>query len=846
MMDYCRRLDLGDVELSRAGSHGADPRYALPGTEPRYAPDRAFDTTHIRLDIALDLRARAATARCTTTLAALRDGAREIAFDAVGFRSLRVAAPTGRRLPHRYDGRRLTVTLPRPLDAGQVVTVRVDYRVTRPKLGLYFLRPDRAYPRRPVQVWSQCQDEYARYWFPCHDAPGEKATTEMLATVPDGFVAVSNGRLVARRRAGRGRVTWHWRLGTPHSPYLVTLAVGRFRELRERWRGIPITYYGERGREADLRRAFGKTPQAMAFFSRVTGLRYPYEKYAQVAAAEFIYGGMENTTATTQTDTVLHDERAHLEVEPMATGLMAHELAHQWFGDLLTCRDWSHAWLNESFATYFDALFVEHDRGRDDFALEMWQNARGYLEEDRERYRRPLVTNLWRTPSDLFDRHLYEKGACVLHMVRYVLGDRDFWRAIRHYVRKHRGGSVETADLVVAIEEATGRNLRRFFDQWVFRAGHPEYRIAYWWQARGRRAHVVVRQTQKTGDDVALFAMPLEVEFAWGGRAADRRRVRETVDEKAHHFTYRLPREPEQVRVDPDHWLLGRFDVTLPPACWRAQLAGDPHPVGRIAAAQALGRAASTEATAPLIAALRRERHWVVRGEIAAALGQTRSPSALAALLRAVRADDPRVRRTAVRALGEFRSAALLPLFTRLAREDASFFVAAEALRSLGRTRDASAGPVLALALRERDSWNDAVRVGAVEGLGELGAPGVLPELRARTRYGFPHPSRMAAIRTLGRIGRGDAATLRILLALTADPYLRVRIAAIVALGQLGDDRALPRLGRLVEALDVEGRIRRTAAEAIRAIRGDADKPPLRPRDRGAPLRAGASPRRPR
>jgi aminopeptidase N len=658
-------------------------------------------------------------------------------------------------------------------------------------------------------------------------------TTEMLATVPAGFVAVSNGRLLARRRrrTRRGeRVTYHWRLRTPHSPYLVTLAVGRFRELRDTWRGIPITYYCERGREADTRRAFGKTPKAMAFFSRVIGMVYPYEKYAQVAAAEFIYGGMENTSATTQTDVYLHDERAHLEVEPMSTGLMAHELAHQWFGDLLTCRDWSQAWLNESFATYFDALFTEHDRGGDDFAVEMWHNARSYFDEDRERYRRPIVTNLWKQPSDVFDRHLYEKGACVLHMLRHVLGDGAFWRAIRHYARKHRGGLVETDDLVVAIEEATGKNLRRFFDQWVWKAGHPELRVVYWWDAAATTAHVVVRQTQRTGDDVALFALPLEVELVWGRGPGARRRARETVDGREHHFTYRLPRAPEMVRIDPDRWLLARWDVTLPAALWQAQLTRDPNPVGRIAAAQALARAGSAAAAAQLAAALPRERHHAVQGEIAGALGQIRSEAALAALLDAVGLPDPRARRAVARALGEFRSPRAVPALTRLAREDRSWFVAADALRALGRSREAAVRPILTRALRGEPSWNDTVRVGAVEGLGELGVPGTLALLRARTRYGLPHPSRMAAIRALAQAGRGDTPTLRTLLARTRDPFLRVRLAAIAALGRLGDDRAVPRLRRLADMADVDGRVRRLAAEALRAIRGDADKPPPRPR----------------
>jgi aminopeptidase N len=289
------------------------------------------------------------------------------------------------------------------------------------------------------------------------------------------------------------------------------------------------------------------------------------------------------------------------------------------------------------------------------------------------------------------------------------------------------------------------------------------------------------------------------------------------------------------VRIDPDRWLLARWDVTLPAALWQAQLTRDPNPVGRIAAAQALARAGSAAAAAQLAAALPRERHHAVQGEIAGALGQIRSEAALAALLDAVGLPDPRARRAVARALGEFRSPRAVPALTRLAREDRSYFVAADALRALGRSREGAVRPVLTRALRGEPSWNDTVRVGAVEGLGELGVPGTLALLRARTRYGFPHPSRMAAIRALAQAGRGDTPTLRTLLARTRDPYLRVRLAAIAALGRLGDDRAVPRLRRLADMADVDGRVRRLAAEAMRAIRGDGEKPA--PRARG-PARA--------
>jgi aminopeptidase N len=210
--------------------------------------------------------------------------------------------------------------------------VSIEYKVVRPPLGLHFIGPDRGYPDKPRQVWTQGEDEFARYWFPCHDAPHDRTTTEMIVRVPRGFTAISNGRLV--RKAARGReALFHWKQEIPHATYLVTLAVGEFSEIKETWRGKPVLYYVPKGREDDARRAFGQTPKMMEFFSRKIGVPYAYPKYAQVAALDFIFGGMENTSATTQTALTLHDERAHLDFS--SDPLVAHELAHQWFGDLL-------------------------------------------------------------------------------------------------------------------------------------------------------------------------------------------------------------------------------------------------------------------------------------------------------------------------------------------------------------------------------------------------------------------------------------------------------------------------------------------------------------------------------
>ena len=237
-------------------------------------------------------------------------------------------------------------------------------------------------------------------------------------------------------------------------------------------------------------------------FAEKTGRAYPWPRYSQITVAEFIFGGMENTSATTLTDQTLHDARAHLDFS--SEPLISHELAHQWFGDLLTCRDWSQGWLNEGFATYFELVWKEHIAGRDEADYDRLGDQEAYLDEDAHRYRRPIVTNVYHEPIDVFDRHLYEKGGCVLHMLRAELGEARFWKAIRHYVKKHAGGSVETRDLARAVDEATGWNADRFFEQWVFKAGHPDLKIEYFvgrraqagasWRSRRRRTSRATRR----------------------------------------------------------------------------------------------------------------------------------------------------------------------------------------------------------------------------------------------------------------------------------------------------------------------------------------------------------------
>ncbi|HEX9709086.1 MAG TPA: M1 family aminopeptidase [Candidatus Thermoplasmatota archaeon] len=813
--EYCQWLSEFAIASTAAG---ADGRFRLPGSKPQYAPDRDFDATDVRLEIDLQVEDKAADGVCTTTLRAFHDGAGEVTFDAVDMK-VSSASSGGRKCRYTHKEGKLKVQLPRKCKSGESVKVEVRYRLENPKLGIYFVHPDKHYPNTPTQVWTQGQDEYARYWFPCHDAPQEKATTEMVVTVPDDFTAVSNGRLVSVKHAKRAkRKTFHWRIATPHSMYLVTLAAGRWVEVRDSWAGIPVTYYTEKDRVKMAKNAFGKTPKMMKFFSESIGVKYPYEKYAQVAAADFIYGGMENTSATTQTDIALCDDRA--KAENWHELLVAHELAHQWFGDLLTCKDWSHAWLNESFATYFDSLFHEHEHGYDSFRYNMLGNARSYFGEDKEHYRRPIVTNVYKEPTDIFDRHLYEKGSCVLHMLRHVLGDDLWWKSINTYVTDNRGGSVETVDLVNAVEKATGQNLRWFFDQWVFRAGHPEYRVRYDWDRKAKEAVIWVVQEQRTDEETGLFRMPIVFEFRTkGGR---RKQFREWVEEREHTFRFKLPAEPELFCFDPGNHVLKRVKLTKPRAMWLRQLETDRHAMGRIMAAKELGRIGAPWAVAALAKAFARERFWGVQAEIAGALGKAGSPEAYDALVGCLRVRHVKARRAVVEALGTFKRAETLEHVRHALAAKDSYHVPAEALRSIGKSQTKAAEKVLKEHL-EVDSWNDVIRWGAIDGLARLNDDGNLRTFMKYTELGHNHLSRAAAVRGLGAVGKGRPEVTDRLVALIRDRHIRVQMAAIQQLAQLGDPRALEPLKALVEGADADRRLFRAAEEAMRSIREGLD-----------------------
>ena len=797
---------------------GREP-FAFPGTKRRYAPDRDADIVHTKLEIAFDPEVIAIRGTATHEFEALADGMQRLHIHAGELTIDGVTDETGRALAFRHDGEDVFIDLPRPLAFGEPGTVRVAYHGA-PRRGIYFIHPDAGYPSKPYQVWTQGQDEDSRYWFPCFDHPTEKFSSEVVATVPAKYTAISNGALVGRTEHDDGSVSWHWSQEGQHSAYLVTLCVGEFDEIDLGDEPVPLRAYVPAGMREIAEHAFGRTARMVEVLSERFGVDYPWEKYAQVVVEDFIFGGMENTSATTLIDIVLYDERAALDFD--LDDLVVHELAHQWWGDLVTCREWPHAWLNEGFATWTELLWREEGESADEAAYERFTMTAEYRAEDGGEYRRPIVDRRFEEPIDLFDRHLYQKGGLVLHMLRRELGESAFWRAITTYAERNAGGSVVTEDLRVAIEAATGRNLDWFLDQWVYHAGHPELAVSWSFDEKAKALRVSVKQTQTAGEEmVELFRMGVDVRAVAkdGSEVVERFQIRG----REHTFTLALDAEPASVEVDPAGDLLAVQTIKQPAAASRATLAGSGPLYGRIRAAQALTEEATAENVAALAGVIP-EAFWGLAREAAKALAGMRTPDARDALLDVLpKTEHPKSRRGIVEALGAFRGDARVgdALKALLAKGDDSLFVEAAAATALGQVRAAGARAALESALETKDGWAEVIRIGIVNGLAALGDEAVVPAITGCCAYGRHPRLRAAAIRALGTVGARMThhdAILETLADVAAETDLRIVISATAAMRAINDPAAIAILED-APARHPDGRVRREAKAAVLRLR---------------------------
>ncbi|MBK9314326.1 MAG: HEAT repeat domain-containing protein [Acidobacteria bacterium] len=794
-------------------------REPIKGAE-RQTPDRKFAARHLRLEIRVDEDRSAITGTATWTLAPIESGFETIELDIAEMdirgvilqriekrasgHLVQPAATPGVRLSFETRVDKLTIELDRPYERDEILTVSIAYACA-PRKGLFFIKPDAAYPEKPRQVWSQGENEDSHWWFPCPDVTNQKMTTEMVATVRSGAVAISNGELVGvHENQSDGTRTFHWSQAQPHPPYLVSLVIGRYEHIRESYEGLPVDYYIYKNRKIDGQKLFDNTPKMIRFFEEKFSYAYPYSKYSQTLVDDFLFGAMENTSATTMTDRCLLDERARLDLN--YDDIVAHELAHQWWGDLVTCKDWTQIWLNESFATYSEYLWREHTAGADEARFVLFQDFLTYLREDLTSHRRPIVFNRYRYSEELMDRHAYEKGACVLHMLRWVLGDEAYFRALAHYLNKFEFGVAETSDFKSAIEEATGRNLYWFFDQWIYGAGYPELEVGYDWQREGRLLRVSVRQVQETGDGVSVFRFPVEIEVVTSepGEVIETERrasYHVTIEKTEQDFYFPCETRPRMVVFDKYDRLfkLMRFRKSSQELTWQALRSDDC--MNRIRAARELGAFKSEDVVKTLHQIIKSGDFYGVRMAAAISLGEIATESSIEAVIDGYRTcGDSRVRRACVWALGNFQDQASLDrrldILQDAIEKDQSYFVGVAAARALAHLGGDRAWDILSRSF-SRSSWQEVVNSAVFHGLSHAKDKRAVELAREQSRYGRPTPLRIAAIGYLGAIGKelhknkADELIVDHLVELLNDSNIRARVSAVRALGKIGNPRAL-------------------------------------------------------
>jgi len=817
-MRHLRRSILAPL-LLLAGLGTFAPKGAL-AAPPLDATTRDFDQRHVIVRVTPHIEKGSIDGETTIRFAPLHDGFTVLRLHCQDIAVVAAFDATDAAIPFKVEDSILSVTLPAPLAKDAESQVTVKYTAT-PTAGLFFHAPTAASPNTPLEMYSQGEGRDNRRWIPCYDESDDRTTVEIYATVAKDLKTVANGVLASSNFETEGMRTDHWTLTRRIPSYLISLIVGKFTTVTDEWSGIPLEYNCQIGREAEVKEGCSGTPAMMEFFSSYTGRKFPWPRYAQTTVWDFVYGGMENACCTTMNMRLLHG--AETRPTYAADGLVAHELAHQWFGDLLTCRTFDHMWLNEGFATYFTDLFFEHRDGPERLAFERWGSNRGYMDGTPH----PEALGLTRSPRgdiplELSGGKEYSRGAAILHQLRIELGDDVFRKGIARYVRDNEDRGVTSEDLRHAMETESGTDLKWFFDQWVYGAGYPVLAA----RLDAATGALTIEQTQPAGSGQSdVFRLSVPVRFK-GSEAVDASPSEvQIVDVRRRSQTVRLKgadgqwKSPAWVRIGDGGGLFARVKLVQPRKAWERALAEDSDPTGRIEAIEALSEYPVDAATlfANRFAA---EKHPLVRERLVRAIFAV--PAGRTFALDAPAADaDPRVREALADVLGGTDRAFAGKTLTTLATTDSSPYVRAAAARSLGRVHAENAFDVCAGLLATTDSHREVVRAGCLDGLKALADARAIPLAKKYLPYDWPrgdhHGMRHAALDLLLALAPDDPDTHAAVVPLLDDVYHRMRAWAAEACGTYGIRSAEPRL-RVMAEKDPDGGAKGAAKGALEKL----------------------------
>ncbi len=794
---------------------------ASAASKSKYAPNRQVDVEHLKVDMIPDFQKRSIYSTATIDFEVIAKPFRSLILHGIDLEILNVTS-NNKIESFDTDDAIITILFEKELPLNQKHYVSIEYRA-KPKDGLFWRTPELGYPKESMQIHSHGQMHRHRHWIPSFDYPNEKATSEIICHVPEGMQVVSNGRLISQNlNAQTGLVAFHWKLEKKHPNYLIGLVAGYLESIQENYNGIELGFYVPPEKIELAQNSFRETAEILNFFETELGVPYPWGKtYNQAIAIDFWAGGMENTSITILGDNKLFtDKSQNLYTTEV---LNAHELAHQWFGDYLTCKDWSHLWLNEGFATYYSALHLGNKYGHDELLYYMYKRGKKEILKEHEIHL-PMIHRDYDSPQSQFDYRAYPKGAWILHMLRTQIGPKLYRKTITKYIQDNAEKSVVTEDLNQALEETTGLNFDRFFKQYVYQKGHPSLKLDYKWNSEHKIAKISIQQIQNKNGEEPFFHIPTQISFTFEDDKVAKNEI--IIDKQSEDYTFHLESKPKIVRFDPEFGVLANVEFKKPTKMLYAQLENNKDIIGRLKAIEGLKNKLDDETIKQLKNRIQTDPHYgvsVVAADTLKNMGSKEANNALVSAWNTIdhQSADPRIRLAILKSLGEKHGPENLDIFNQVIDQEDNPHIVAAAIKNLGFYPSDGINKRL-VELLSLNSYQNYYASAAIDAMKEIDDETFIVPLleyleNNQQKYGDRSFSNaLGDLAHLARNAKDKRKVLEFFKSILYSEIPRIKIGAIKALGTLEEPKAIPYIERHLESKIF--RIREVTEKSIKKL----------------------------
>ena len=762
--------------------------FTFPGYQPTFPRNPEYQIIHYKFSLEIHFNSKTLKGAAEFTFK-LKRKVGEISLDAVDM-DIKEVTLNGEKAEYSYDGKELRIEIPRA-NTRTIYKAMVSYEVVEPKYGFHFV------DEIPM-VYTQGETIWNRHWLPIYDEPNMKFTTEAILKVPKGWKAFSNGDLVEHREEDEWEV-WHYKNDFQIPSYLIAVIAGDMYVEEDYVDGVKLEYIVPREYSDRVKTTFKNTPDMIRFFNEWIGVKYPYKVYRQAAARNFLVGGMENLTLTIINDSYLMDE--HSRKDFRVEGLLSHELVHQWFGDLVTCRDWSHIWINEGFATFFNNLYYRHWLGKDEYVYMLVLDMDSYLSEYKSRYSRPPVYRVYKYPEEMFDRHVYQRGGLLLNMLMNLVGEDRFRKIVKQFLLRFRYSNADTEDFRKIVEEVTGENYEWFFETFFYNSGHPEIEVKYMYSRK--EGGVKIDIEQKQGEDAPeIYRLPIEILVVF--RDGTKKRVVHTIRDRRTSIFIPTNKRPKYVLLDPDLKLFAKITPKYGIDALENIVLDSDSTYWRILAVRALGEEKSKKAVDILVKAVLEDPFYGVSREAAKSLGNIKTEYAKNKLLELLERDlEPRVKASVVEALGNYRGDEIGDALVKIVEDkDEAYSVRANAFLTMAKSKYSKAKEYLAKYI-DTPSFSNIITAYILRAYGEIADDESYKVIKEYSGYGKPENIRRVAIEQLGNFPE-KREVYKLLSEYIDTGGERIRRSIVAACKKLFNRKALDILNKVI-ALEKSG-----------------------------------------